>query len=156
MSFIFLFLFALLTKPILESAMVRGELGFFKTYFVFGCLVSVVFFVAWFSFSTNNVVEMHPGEATLKLPEAIKVMLTIASFYYLILSLSLYNVSKKTPSANVRRACYCFIFVLLFNAGVGIFMTLVSAIIYLIMMFCTYKYMWQKDFMQEIKRLYRA
>ncbi|MDY4350075.1 hypothetical protein [Pectobacterium brasiliense] len=58
MSFVLLVIFAFLTKPILESSMVRGRLGFFKTYFIFGGVVTftVMFLVMYFVM--NDIADM--------------------------------------------------------------------------------------------------
>ncbi|MFP9443901.1 hypothetical protein [Pectobacterium brasiliense] len=151
MSFVLLVIFAFLTKPILESSMVRGRLGFFKTYFIFGGVVTftVMFLVMYFVM--NDIADMGGRGAVFKLKSVTKALLTIASFYYLMLSLSLYNVARRKSTYVVKLACYLFIFVFIFTAITGIFFSFVNSFIYIVLVFLIYRFVWKQNFSQVLQ-----
>ena len=150
MSFVILVVFAFLTKPILESSLLKGNMGFFKTYFIFGGLLTfaVAFLIMYFAI--NSVADNGGNGAAFKLAGVSKAILTIASVYYFMLSLALYNISKMTRSDSVKLACYFFISVLILAAVTGLFFSLVNTAIYMAVVFLIYKYVWKQDIHQVL------
>lgn len=150
MSFVLLVVFAFLTKPILESSMVKGKLGFFKTYFIFGGLLTLAVAFLIMFVTINSVADMGGGGASFKLVGVTKAILTVASLYYLMLALALYNISKMTRSYSVKLACYFFISVLILAAATGLFFSLINTIVYMVLVFLIYKYIWKQDIHQAL------
>jgi len=141
MSFVLLVLFAFLTKVILESPLVKGELGFFKTYFIFGgVLTFAVAFVIMY-FGILNVSDLGNRGAAFKLTGLVKAILAISSIYYLMLIIALYNVTKKTSSDGVKVASYFFMVVLAISIYYGLKVSFVNCVIYIALLFIIYKFM---------------
>lgn len=151
MSFLLLVLFAFLTKTILESPLVKGELGFFKTYFIFGGVLTfaVAFIIMYFGIL--NVADIGPRGVEFKLTGLVKALLTMASFYYLMLIVALYNVAKKATSDAVKVASYFFMVVLAISVCFGLTVSFVSGAMYVVLLFIIYKFVWKKDLVQELK-----
>lgn len=151
MSFFLLAAFAFLTKYILESSLVKGMLGFLKTYFIYGGVITFLFVFVVIWFSINGVTEISGGAGSYKLVGVIKSIVTILGFYYIMLSIALYNVSKKTHSIITRFACKLFILSFIFCAGLSIWMTLINSIIYLLLTVCFYKFVWRKEIVEVLR-----
>lgn len=143
--------FAFLTRYILESSLVKGMLGFLKTYFIYGGVITFLFVFVIIWVSINGVADMSGRGASYKLIGATKSIVTILGFYYIMLSVALYNVSKRTHSIITRFACKFFILPLILAAGFSIRMTLINSIIYLLLTVCLYKFVWRKEIIDALK-----
>ena len=149
MHLIFLVLFALLTKPIIESSLVKGDKGFLKTYFLYGGVITFVF-VFFFAALIGNQSLSSEGSG-LQLRGITKTILSIISFYYIIIAIGLSNVSRKSRNYFIKLSCQFFIAVLAIAGLVGITFSFPNSAIYLVSLMLINKLVWRWNMLSGIR-----
>ena len=148
MTYLLVLALAFFTKPFLNSKLCSGELGFFRTFFVFGLggVVAISILVFWLFGSSQ--IEYYRG-ADKALYETFRIWILFSAVYMAGIGLALYRIKEKgvSPlmSLYINIQLVSVVLLLLVAAGGA----MVYSVIYAISVGALYSTVWQKTLINK-------
>lgn len=148
MTYLLVIALAFFTKPFLSSRICLGEMGFFRTFFVFGLGGLILISVLIFKVFGPDQIEYYNG-AEKALFEVYRIWIFISAVYTAGIGLGLYRIKEKGVSPLLSLYINIQLVSVLVLLLVAVFSALAYSVIYSVSLGVLYFTIWHKSLIHK-------